>query len=104
MSVLLPAPFSPTMACSSPARIVKETSFRATTPGNRFVTCSISMMGWPGVMAASIILLPRRQGSRGAYALLSLAYLFEEPSQAEEYQCCQSGNSTHGIAAPRQFL
>src|SRR6185312_2276553 len=37
-SVLLPAPFSPSRACTSPAWISRSTSALATTPGKRFVT------------------------------------------------------------------
>ena len=37
-SVLLPAPFSPQIACTSPAATSKLTSFSATTPGKRTVT------------------------------------------------------------------
>src|ERR1700690_1921633 len=36
--VLLPAPFSPSSACTSPAAASKSTPSLATTPGNRFVT------------------------------------------------------------------
>ena len=39
-SVLLPAPFSPTRAWTSPARRVRETSRRACTPANDFETWS----------------------------------------------------------------
>jgi hypothetical protein len=45
ISVLLPAPFSPTTACNSPGWTSKETSRRATTPGKRLVTCSMAMRG-----------------------------------------------------------
>src|ERR687896_2120082 len=41
MSVLLPAPFSPRSACTSPRRTSRETSSFATTPGKRFVMCSM---------------------------------------------------------------
>src|ERR1700730_4928017 len=37
-SVLFPAPFSPSRACTSPAWISRSTSAFATTPGKRFVT------------------------------------------------------------------
>ena len=36
-SVLLPAPFSPSSACTSPAAASKSTRSFATTPGKRFV-------------------------------------------------------------------
>src|SRR5207244_8590784 len=45
ISVLLPAPFSPTMAWSSPPKMSIDTSFRATTPGKRLEMCSIEMIG-----------------------------------------------------------
>ena len=45
MSVDFPAPFSPIRAWTSPARSSSETSSFATTPGNRFVMCSITTKG-----------------------------------------------------------
>src|SRR5215211_3159168 len=62
MSVDLPAPFSPSNACTSPARAAKSTSRNATTPGNRFqmpdswrsVVCSV-IVGFIG-----LLLLERR--------------------------------------------
>ncbi len=36
-SVLLPAPFSPSSACTSPAAASKSTASFASTPGKRFV-------------------------------------------------------------------
>src|SRR5918993_949100 len=50
----LPAPFSPTRACTSPGRSSKETSSRASTPGNRFVTRRTSRIG----ECRSIVLVP----------------------------------------------
>src|SRR5262245_14640734 len=44
-SVVLPAPFSPSSACTSPAAASKVTSSFATTPGNRFVIPSIRTAG-----------------------------------------------------------
>ncbi len=38
MSVDLPAPFSPTTACTSPRATSNDTSELATTPGKRLVT------------------------------------------------------------------
>src|SRR5688572_5744294 len=49
-----PAPFSPTRACTSPGRSSKETSSRASTPGNRFVTRRTSRIG----DCRSIVLVP----------------------------------------------
>ena len=44
-SVLLPAPFSPSSACTSPARASKSTPSFATTPGKRFVIPRIATAG-----------------------------------------------------------
>ena len=64
MSVLLPAPFSPSSVCTSPARTSKSTRSLATTPGNRFVMPRISSNGsaspaaqavFPGVGASTVI-------------------------------------------------
>src|SRR5690606_10027735 len=44
MSVDLPAPFSPQIAWISPSPTVRDTSFRATTPGKRLVMDRISRM------------------------------------------------------------
>src|SRR5579859_8203439 len=48
MSVLFPAPFSPTMACSSPDKISSETRSSASTPGNRTEISRIEMIGGGG--------------------------------------------------------
>src|SRR5206468_9511233 len=45
MSVDLPAPFSPIKAWISPARSSSEISSFASTPGNRFVTWSMTTRG-----------------------------------------------------------
>src|SRR5436309_3109972 len=44
-SVLLPAPFSPSSACTSPAAASKSTPSFASTPGNRFVIPRIATAG-----------------------------------------------------------
>src|SRR5215218_8929866 len=44
-SVLLPAPFSPSRACTSPAAASKSTHSFATTPGKRFVIPRMSTAG-----------------------------------------------------------
>src|SRR5215203_3628786 len=49
-----PAPFSPTRACTSPGCNSTETSSRARTPGNRFVTRRTSRIG----ECCSIVLVP----------------------------------------------
>src|SRR5262245_2534665 len=45
ISVLLPAPFSPTMAWNSPAAMSIDTSAKATTPGKILVMLRIDMTG-----------------------------------------------------------
>src|SRR6476620_10495540 len=45
ISVLLPAPFSPSRACTSPVRTSKSTSSRATTPGKALRMPCISSTG-----------------------------------------------------------
>src|SRR4051794_32886295 len=45
ISVLLPAPFSPSRACTSPVRTSKSTSSRATTPGKILRMPCISSTG-----------------------------------------------------------
>jgi hypothetical protein len=44
-SVLLPAPFSPRRACTSPAAASKSTASFASTPGKRFVIPCIETAG-----------------------------------------------------------
>src|SRR6476469_800865 len=44
-SVLLPAPFSPSSACTSPAAASKSTASFASTPGKRFVIARIETAG-----------------------------------------------------------
>src|SRR5215207_2668232 len=61
-----PAPFSPTRACTSPSRSSKETSSRASTPGNRLVTRRASSTG----ERCSIVLVPPLVGL--VQALLSV--------------------------------
>src|SRR5690348_903161 len=52
-SVLLPAPFSPSSACTSPAATSRSTWSLATTPGNRFVMpwSLTAVMPWSGAGA-----------------------------------------------------
>src|SRR5215204_5414904 len=54
IKVDFPAPFSPTRACTSPGCSSKETSSRASTPGNRFVTRRTSRIG----ECRAIVLIP----------------------------------------------
>src|ERR671934_2756562 len=55
-SVLLPAPFSPSRACTSPAAASKSTRSFATTPGKRFVIPRIctAAPGGAAVLAALV--------------------------------------------------
>src|SRR6185436_10829887 len=56
ISVLLPAPFSPTRASTSPATRERETPASAITPGNRFVIALIAS-SWAGVWLTSLLQL-----------------------------------------------
>ena len=51
-SVLLPAPFSPSSACTSPTSASKSTWSFASTPGKRLVMPRIVTAGSPSVGAA----------------------------------------------------
>src|SRR3990172_677280 len=53
MSVDLPAPFSPTTACTSPARLSKLTSSSAVTPGKVMVMFRISTRLWTILTSAT---------------------------------------------------
>src|SRR3954452_23006517 len=53
-SVLLPAPFSPRSACTSPAAAAKSTPSFARTPGKRFVMPRISTAGEAPVVPAPL--------------------------------------------------
>src|SRR6478735_4297518 len=55
ISVLLPAPFSPMSASTSPARSDSETPCRATTPGKRLVMPRISSKGGISLSAAALM-------------------------------------------------
>src|SRR5690242_1342412 len=52
-SVVLPAPFSPSSACTSPGAASKSTSSLATTAGNRFVIPRSATAGGGGEACAS---------------------------------------------------
>src|SRR5438132_14048654 len=51
-SVLLPAPFSPSSACTSPTAASKSTASFASTPGNRFVIPCIATAAPRGTAVA----------------------------------------------------
>src|SRR2546421_10956380 len=57
MRVVLPAPFSPTMAWTSAARTWMFTSSLATTPGNRLLIPRSSTAGAPSFAATGILTL-----------------------------------------------
>src|SRR4051812_41211021 len=66
-SVLLPAPFSPSSACTSPAAASKSTWSFATTPGNRFVIPRIETAGGaPSAPLPSFVFVPISALSDGA--------------------------------------
>ena len=52
-SVLLPAPFSPSSACTSPTAASKSTPSFATTPGNRLVIPRMATAAPVGAAVAS---------------------------------------------------
>src|SRR5438105_1922707 len=54
-SVLLPAPFSPSRACTSPAAASKSTRSFARTPGKRFVIPRIETAGAGGALSAPLL-------------------------------------------------
>src|SRR5262249_52170988 len=89
INVLLPAPFSPTMACSSPRAMSNETSDSATTPGKRFVTQSIDIKVADGML--DMIELLRHPGRRPTH--------FEELHGGERDKHC-GGRAHAAPAAP----
>src|SRR5436189_3191041 len=69
-SVVLPAPFSPSSACTSPVAASKSTSSFATTAGNRFVIPRTATAGGGGEACAS---------PPGLSALGATDHAFDEP-------------------------
>src|SRR6202048_2849471 len=57
ISVDLPAPFSPTSACTSPAFTSNDTPSSARTPGNVFTMPDMRSNGAPGAAAVTLALL-----------------------------------------------
>ena len=55
--VLLPAPFSPTSAWTSPGHIVRSTPLSARTPGKLFVTPRTVRIGCPGRLLGPALVL-----------------------------------------------
>src|SRR3954469_217679 len=76
-SVLLPAPFSPSRACTSPAWISRSTPAFAMTPGNRFVTPR-------SVTAATGAVTLRQSLTRGRSALGGADDALHEPVHAQD--------------------
>ena len=80
-SVLFPAPFSPSSACTSPTAASKSTASFATTPGNRFViprmatAATLSSARKTGIRGADPGRVKIPEGVRFAAALRALAYL-----------------------------
>ena len=59
-SVVFPAPFSPSSACTSPTAASKSTPSFATTPGNRFVIPRMATADWPAWPANPLALASTR--------------------------------------------
>jgi hypothetical protein len=57
MSVDLPAPFSPQIACTSPAFTVIDTLLSALTPGNPLVMERISKIGTASVIVRDLLVV-----------------------------------------------
>src|SRR5262249_57624606 len=75
-SVVLPAPFSPSSACTSPAAASKSTRSFATTPGNRFVTPrSATADSMAGVVGGEVLSTSPPNGS----ALGATDHALDEP-------------------------
>src|SRR5438105_8203389 len=72
--VLLPAPFSPSSACTSPAAASKSTRSFARTPGKRFVIPRIATAGGGGAPSA-----PLRSSSVTRLALRAADHALDEP-------------------------
>src|SRR6185437_13921986 len=68
IKVDLPAPFSPSSACTSPGRRSKSTWSFASTPGNRFVIPSSSRIGVSAIQAILVrsVTGKRPEGAAGA--------------------------------------
>src|SRR5258707_12906403 len=75
--VLLPAPFSPSSACTSPAWISRSTSAFATTPGKRLVTPR-------SVTAGTGAVTLRGSLTRGRSALGGADDALDEPVHSED--------------------
>src|SRR2546421_13079967 len=80
-SVLFPAPFSPSKACTSPAAASKSTPSFATTPGNRFVIPRIETAGTGGAPSAPLLSSSVGTGAspRRALALRASDHALDEP-------------------------
>src|ERR1700678_3928935 len=96
ISVLLPAPFSPQMECTSPAGATSETSRNARTPPKLLEMWSISRPAAPAPVppfppSASTGLVPWLMGGlfRQGHRVVDLPRDFDEPNCG--YLCTPSG-------------
>src|SRR5690625_2748038 len=96
MSVVLPAPFSPSRACTSPGLTSRLTSSLATTPGNFFVMFLISSSGglWVGgrlcgEASTTLPTIERLRGSGNRYRCQRcdvLSFLYRRAGSVETRQ------------------
>ena len=86
----LPAPFSPTMACSSPGSMSNETSSRATTPGKRLRDMPIAMRAEQG-----------RHGTFWPRRNVDAARRRTSAQQHQRDQCQRSAQADRGQTASR---
>src|SRR5438105_10229300 len=83
-SVLLPAPFSPSRACTSPAAASKSTPSFATTPGKRFVIPRIATAEDGGAPSAPLPLISSALASPNLLAGRASDHALHEPVHAVE--------------------
>src|SRR4051812_24373110 len=82
MSVLLPAPFSPASACTSPARIASETPRRTACRPNDLCIPRSSTTSRIGPALPSAVVLPAREERRDALHDLVLDVLGDAAARA----------------------
>src|SRR2546425_4818836 len=75
INVVLPAPFGPIKACTSPAFTSRVTSSVATTPPKRFETPFSSSMAPPREQACDALRREQHRSEEHTSELQSLAYL-----------------------------
>src|SRR5437773_1946267 len=97
-SVLLPAPFSPSRACTSPTAASKSTASFATTPGNRFVMPRSRTAGATAcVTPAPISVEPCSGAGTAALAGRRALDALDEPADREQV-------AERGLLAGRDLL